>query len=77
MLQLYPPYKNLVPEIPKVGKEKVTRTTPVFNELVDTTPIFFVDEVHPRHLVFLENLATLPWWQLLQIYIRTYLSPKE
>jgi hypothetical protein len=49
MLQLYPPYKNLVPEIPKVGKEKVTRTTTVFNELVDTTPIFFVEEVHPRH----------------------------
>jgi hypothetical protein len=49
MLQLYPPYKNLVPEIPKVGKEKVTRTTPVFNKLVDATMIFFVEEVDPRH----------------------------
>jgi hypothetical protein len=47
MLQLYPPYKNLVPEIPKVEKEKVTRTTPIFNEFVDTTPIFFVEEVDP------------------------------
>jgi hypothetical protein len=44
-----PPYKNLVLEIPKVGKEKVTRTTLVFNELVDTTMVFFVEEVDPRH----------------------------
>jgi hypothetical protein len=49
MLQLYPPYKNLVPEIPIVGKEKVTRARPNFNELVDTTMIFFVEEVDPRH----------------------------
>jgi hypothetical protein len=49
MLQLYPPYKNLVPEIPKVGKEKVARTTMVFNELVDTTMVFFVEEVDPQH----------------------------
>jgi hypothetical protein len=47
MLQLYPPYKNLVPEIPKVRKEKVTRTTLVLNELVDTMMIFFVEEVDP------------------------------
>jgi hypothetical protein len=49
MLQLYPPYKNLVPEIPIVGKEKVTRARPIFNELVDTTMIFFVEGVDPRH----------------------------
>jgi hypothetical protein len=49
MLQLYPPYKNLIPEIPKVGKEKVTRATTVFNDLVDTTKVFFVEEVDPRH----------------------------
>jgi hypothetical protein len=46
LLQLYPPYKNLVPEIPKVGKEKVTRTTPVFNELVDTMIIFLKKLIH-------------------------------
>jgi hypothetical protein len=49
MLQIYPPFKNLVPEIPKVKEEKVTRITPVFNELVDTTTIFFLEEVDPRH----------------------------
>jgi hypothetical protein len=42
MLQLYPPYKNLVPEISKVGKEKITKTTPVLNELVNITPIFLL-----------------------------------
>jgi hypothetical protein len=47
MLQLYPPYKNLVPEIPMVGKEKVTRTTAVFDDLVDTTTVFLLEEGDP------------------------------
>jgi hypothetical protein len=47
MLQLYPPYKNLVPKIPKAGKDKVTKTTPVLNKLVDSRMIFFVEEVDP------------------------------
>jgi hypothetical protein len=47
MLQLYPPYKNLVPEIPKVEKEILTRTTLVFDDLVDTTTVFLLEEGDP------------------------------
>jgi hypothetical protein len=30
-------------------REKGTRVTPVFNDLVDPTLIFFLEEVDPRH----------------------------
>jgi hypothetical protein len=48
MLQIYPPYKNLVPRFIGVTREKGTRVTPVFNDLVDPTKIFFLEEVDPR-----------------------------
>jgi hypothetical protein len=49
MLQIYPPYKNLVPRFVGSTIEKETRVTPVFNDLVDLTMILFIEEVDPRH----------------------------
>jgi hypothetical protein len=46
MLQFYPPYKNLDPEIPR--KQKREGVTTVFNDLHKHTMIFFLKEVDPR-----------------------------
>jgi hypothetical protein len=48
MLQIYPPYKNLVPRFVGSTREKGTRFTLIFNDLVDPTAIFFLEEVDPR-----------------------------
>jgi hypothetical protein len=48
MLQIYPPFKNLVPRFIGSTREKGRRVTPVFNDLVDPTAIFFLEEVDPR-----------------------------
>jgi hypothetical protein len=45
MLQIYPPYKNLVPRFVGSTRKKGTRVTPVFNDLIDPTAIFFLEEV--------------------------------
>jgi hypothetical protein len=45
MLQSYPPYKNLVPRFIGSIREKGTRVTPVFNNLIVPTAIFFLEEV--------------------------------
>jgi hypothetical protein len=47
MLQIYPPYKNLVPRFVCSTREKRTRFTLIFNDLVDPTAIFFLEEVDP------------------------------
>jgi hypothetical protein len=49
MLQLYTPYKNLVPRFLGNTREKGTRVTPIFNDLVDLAMIFFLEEVDLRH----------------------------
>jgi hypothetical protein len=49
MLQIYPPYKNLIPRFVGSTREKGTRVTPVFNDLVDPTTIFFIEEIDPQH----------------------------
>jgi hypothetical protein len=48
MLHIYPLKRNSSRDS-KVGIEKVTRTTPVFNDIVDTTTILLLDEVDSRH----------------------------
>jgi hypothetical protein len=48
MLQIYPPYKNLVPRFVGSTREKGNKGTLVFNGLVDPTMIIFEDVV-PRH----------------------------
>jgi hypothetical protein len=47
MLQIYPPYKNLVPRFVGSTREKGTRVTRVFNDFVDPTMIFFIEEIDP------------------------------
>jgi hypothetical protein len=49
MLQIYPPYKNLIPRFVGSTRDKGTRVTLVFNGLVDPVMIFFLEEVDPRH----------------------------
>jgi hypothetical protein len=47
MLQIYPPYRNLVPRFVGITREKGTRVIPVFNDLVDPMMTFFIEEVDP------------------------------
>jgi hypothetical protein len=49
MLQIYPPYKNLILRFVGSTREKGTRVTQVFNDLVDPTTIFFLEEIDPHH----------------------------
>jgi hypothetical protein len=49
MLQIYPPYKNLILRFVGSTREKGTRVSRVFNDLVDPTIIFFLEEVDPLH----------------------------
>jgi hypothetical protein len=48
MLQIYPSYKNLIPRFIGSTREKGTRVTLIFKDLVDPTAIFFLEEVDPR-----------------------------
>jgi hypothetical protein len=64
MLQIYPPYKNLVPRFVGSTREKGTRVTPVFNDLVDPTTIFFLEEIDPQH-----HEASFPFFVIVaQLY---------
>jgi hypothetical protein len=59
MLQIYPPYKNLVSRFVGSTRERGTRVTLVFNGLVDPTMIFFLEEIDPQH-----HEASFPFFRI-------------